>query len=215
MSERARRLGATAAGTDAAVPVAVGTVVLVALTFAVVVHPGPLPGEIGWVRAWQRLGPPIPAVAEIVRVTTGTEAALLAGLVPATWAIVRHGWRGAAAAGIIAGSMLIVQPTTKEIVDRPRPAASQVEVRAGSSSAGYPSGHSLSSTALWGAVAGVALIHRRRAVAAAATVPIAANLVAPAVQGVHWPSDSVAGTLIGAGAALLAVGVLMPHHRSG
>ena len=96
--------------------------------------------------------------------------------------------------------MLVVQPLFKEIVDRPRPAAADVEVRATSTSESFPSGHSLSTTTAWGAAALVAA-RRDRRLAAPLTVPILLTFLAGGVQGLHWPTDAIAGTTTGALAA--------------
>jgi membrane-associated phospholipid phosphatase len=177
-----------------------GLVVLV-LTLAVLVHPGPLPGELGYVHRLQDLGEPVPTLADIVRATTGTEAALIVLIAPAVWAVRRYRLAGAVAVVIALASMLVVQPVMKEVVDRPRPSEQQVDVRAEHESMSYPSGHSMSTTTVWGAIAGFAWLHGRRRLTPLAAAPIVVTFFASGVQGVHWPSDALAGTLLGALAA--------------
>lgn len=179
--------------------------VLVALTVAVVAHPGPLPGEVGYVRWLQARGEPLATIADVVRTTTGTEAGVVVAIVFALFLGRRSGRAAFSAVGVAVVVMLAVQPIYKEIVDRPRPDATQVEVRAEHTSKSFPSGHSLSTTTVWGAAAGVAWTRRRRVWAAAAAVPVVLTGVSSAVQGVHWPSDALAGTIIGGVAALLMV----------
>jgi membrane-associated phospholipid phosphatase len=179
--------------------------VVIGLAVAVVTHPGPLPGELGYIRWLQDLDEPVPTLADVVRATTGTEAALIMAAVPAVWLLARRGWRGAIAVAIAAATMLVVQPAVKDIVDRPRPSPQLVDVRADTESMSFPSGHSMSSTTVWGAIAGAAWARRRRIVAIAAAVPIALTFFSSGVQGVHWPSDAIAGTLLGATAAWLIV----------
>lgn len=183
-------------------------VVVVALAVLVALHPGPLVGEVAVVRWLQDLPQPVPRAAAAVELLTGTEAALVAGAPLAFWSIVRRHRRGLAAVAVAAAAMLIVQPVLKDVVDRPRPSAGQVEVRAERESESHPSGHSLSTTTLWGAVAAVAWRRGRRrwAAVAAAAIPLAA--ATGMVQGAHWPSDVISGTLIGAIAARLVVGCL-------
>lgn len=181
-------------------PLVAGLVVLV-LTLAVLVHPGPLPGELGYLDWLQDLGEPVPTLADIVRATTGTEAALVVLIVPAVWVVWRYRVAGAIAVAIALASMLVVQPVMKEIVDRPRPSVEQVDVRAEHESMSFPSGHSLSTTTVWGGIAGFAWLHGRRGLAALAAVPIVLTFLSSGVQGVHWPSDALAGTLLGALAA--------------
>jgi membrane-associated phospholipid phosphatase len=180
---------------------AVAAALLVALTVAVLVDGGPLPGELRLVRWWQSVGEPVPALAEFVRATTSTEACMVASLPAAWWLVRRHGRRAAPAIVIALLSMLVLQPVTKELIDRPRPTADQVDVRAAHTSMSFPSGHSLSTTTTWGAASLLAWRSRRRGSAVLLAVPVALTGVSSSVQGVHWPSDAVAGTIIGAFAA--------------
>jgi len=74
-----------------------------------------------------------------------------------------------------------------------------------------PSGHAANSAAVYGAIALVATVlwwrrRQRRAIWAAAGIVIFLIGVSRVWLGVHWPSDVVAGWLVGAGwASLLAV----------
>jgi membrane-associated phospholipid phosphatase len=193
----------------------VGAVAVVAgLAVAVAWHPGPFPGEVGYVRALQRLGEPVPTLADGVRLLTSTEATLV-WMLPTLVVVRRHGRAGIVALAIALGAMLVVQPLFKEVVDRPRPSVAQVDVRAEYDSRSFPSGHSLSTTTLWGAAAGYAWSRHRRGLAVAVTVPIVATGLASAVQGVHWPTDVVAGTLTGTVAAAAIAGVLVDRDRIG
>jgi membrane-associated phospholipid phosphatase len=187
---------------------AAAAALLAVLTVAVVLADGPLPGEVALIERWQAIGPPIPAVADAVLTVTGTEATLVIGAVPAVWLVVRHGRRGLAAVLIILAAMLVVQPLSKELVDRERPSSDQVEVRATSTSESYPSGHALGTTAVWGTAALYVRATGRRTPGLLLVFPIVATGVASVVQGVHWASDVVAGAIIGGFAAWLAVGAL-------
>ena len=194
---------------------ALAVLVVVALALAVIARPGPLPGELGFVQWLQHLGGPAPTLADLVWVVTGTEAALVVAAGPAAWLIWRRERRAATAVAIAALTMLVVQPAVKEIVDRPRPSPQVVTPRAETESMSFPSGHAMSTTTVWGAAAGVAWAHHRRAVAVATSLPIGLTFVASGVQGVHWPTDAVAGTLLGAVAAWLIVPrVVLTRHRS-
>lgn len=172
------------------------------------VRMGPLPGEVWIIRTWQRLPEPVPSVAEAVRDVTGTEASLVVLAPVAALAAWRYRARAVPAIGVLLLAMLVVQPVLKDVTDRERPSPAQVEVRAAFESESFPSGHSLGTAAVWGAIAlwlwraG----HRRWAVAAA--LPIPATWIASDVLGVHWPTDSLGGTLIGGAAAWLAVRLL-------
>lgn len=198
-------------------PLSVGgaaAAVLVVLTIAVLIADGPLPGEVALIRWLQDFGQPVPAFADVVRATTGTEGNLVVGILPAIWLVGRFGRRGLAAVAICLASMLVVQPVAKELVDRDRPTSAEVEVRAEHASRSYPSGHSLSTTTVWGSAALLAARSGRRGAAGVLTVPIACTGVASGIHGVHWASDAIAGTIIGAAAAWLAVGCVRPP-RSG
>jgi membrane-associated phospholipid phosphatase len=68
----------------------------------------------------------------------------------------------------------------------------------------------MSTTTVWGAAAAMAWLHRKRAMAVVLGVPIALTGVSSGVQGVHWPSDALAGTLLGALAAVAMLEILYP-----
>jgi membrane-associated phospholipid phosphatase len=189
--------------------VSIAGAAVVALAIAVTIEPGPLPGEVSFVRRWQRLAEPVPTLAEWVRLTTSTQATLIVMAVPALWAIIRHRRRGAIAVVISVFTMLVAQPVMKEIVDRPRPTEADVEVRAPYTSKSFPSGHSMSTTAAWGAAAIVAARRGRPWLAGTLCLPIAMTGAASQVQGVHWPSDALAGTLTGGIAAVAAAALLV------
>lgn len=178
------------------------------LTIAVLSVDGPLPGEVAYILWWQEFGQPVPLFADVVRHATSTEANIAVGLIPAIWVIRRHGRRGVAAVLICLASMLVVQVGSKELIDRDRPTEAEVEVRRDHTSRSYPSGHSLSTTTVWGAFALYAWRTDRRRRAAALAAPIACTFVSSGIHGVHWPSDAVAGTIMGAAAAWLAIRAL-------
>jgi undecaprenyl-diphosphatase len=196
------------------VAVAIAVVAVGLLTWAVVAHPGPLPGDLWLVRNAQRLGQPVPALAELVRLTTSSEACLIATIPAIVWLRRRNARALVPALAIALIWMLAVQPVSKELVDRPRPSEHQVDVRADYSSKSYPAGHSLSTTTTWGAASAYAWRNGRRWTAAALGLPVLLTGMSSSVQGVHWPSDAVAGTIIGGLGAWLIVRVLSPNVQS-
>jgi membrane-associated phospholipid phosphatase len=181
---------------------------LTLLTLAVLRDRGPLPGDLWFVEHIQRLGPPVPAIADAIRLVTSTEACIAASLPALIWMARRQRRATSIVIAIAAASMLVVQPGAKQLVDRPRPSEELVDVRADYSSKSYPSGHSLSTTTTWGAAGGYAWRAGRRRLAAGLWIPILLTGLSSSVQGVHWPSDAAAGTLIGGLAAWLIVRAL-------
>jgi len=134
--------------------------------------------------------------------------AIAAGLVSRKGATRRAGLRGLAAIGIASFAASFVG---KRLFPRRRPAAELLPVprrlirRPKSSS--FPSGHSASAAAF---ATAVAMEHRG---AAAAIVPLAAAVGYSRVHtGVHWPTDVLAGTAIGIGAAY-ATRHWWPHQK--
>lgn len=107
----------------------------------------------------------------------------------------------------------------KAIFHRPRPDLVErlVDVDASWS---LPSGHAANSTAVYGAIALIAAVlwwrrRPRRAIWAVAGVLIFLIGLSRVWLGVHWPSDVVAGWLVGAGWALLLAVVLKPVQARG
>ena len=172
-----------------------------ALSLIVASHPGPFPGEVWVVDQSQRLPEPVPSTADFVRRTTGTLAAMIAMAPIAAWIAWRHRLAGALVIAVAILTMYAIQPGLKNVVDRPRPTNADVEVRAEWTSESFPSGHSLGTTAVWGFAAALALRRRRRDLAVVLALPIALTFASSSIQGVHWPSDALGGTLIGAVAA--------------
>jgi membrane-associated phospholipid phosphatase len=192
---------------------ALALAVAAAFALAAFLHPGPFAGEVGIVRQLQRLPEPVPGLAEFVRQTTGTTAAVMAGAPLAAWLAWRHRLAGALAIAVALLTMYAVQPGLKDIVDRPRPANADVEVRAAWTSESFPSGHSLSTTTVWGFASALSWTVRRRLLSAVLALPIALTFLSSGIQGVHWPSDAVAGTLFGALAAWAMLRLLAWERR--
>ena len=110
----------------------------------------------------------------------------------------RAAFRGAIA---IAGASFTANAVVKPIAPRRRPAADDVPTRRTlpdpPESSSFPSGHAASAAAYTTAVA------LESPLAGAALAPVAVAVAYSRVHtGVHWPSDVVAGMLLGSGAAL-------------
>ena len=110
----------------------------------------------------------------------------------------RREWLTAAAGVALAHGASI---GVKRVVRRPRPADPRVEVRVGTPSRlSFPSAHATSTTA-------AALLYGRLLGRPLAPVLIPPMALSRLVLGVHYPSDVVAGSVLGAGVAALTTRV--------
>jgi undecaprenyl-diphosphatase len=128
-----------------------------------------------------------------------TVLAVLAGCV-AAWLAWRRQWAQAILVGVTTGGAGLLVPLAKNVVGRPRPpVADRLMVE---TSWSYPSGHSLGAAAVVGVLT-VVLVSRLAGRAVRAVVIAAGVLVVVAIGlsrvylGVHWPSDVLAGWLLG------------------
>lgn len=167
-----------------------------------------LPGDLPATRTVQDWPFPGEALSDIVRVLTGTEVVVAIGavLAIAAWLTGRRRPALAFAAGL--ALVALIQFLLKELVDRPRPASDLVDLRAGFTSLSFPSGHTMSSTYLYGFLAAAPLATPmfrafRFVVAGAVVAFLAFAGLANVYLGVHWSSDVIGGYL-------WALAVLMP-----
>jgi undecaprenyl-diphosphatase len=129
-----------------------------------------------------------------------TPSLIVMALVAGAWLV----WRGRKADSllVVGGSAgaLALGPVLKAIVERPRPALSDHVVFVNSWS--YPSGHSLNSMAVLGLLTVLAVRERPGALRRTLLAVLGAFLVvvvgfSRVYLGVHWPSDVLAGWLVG------------------
>lgn len=151
-------------------------------------------------------------LSDFVRALTTTEVVLATGAAVSVILRLRGHRRQAVllAAGLVL--LAIGQFGVKEIVDRPRPGADFVDIRAGRSSSSFPAGHVMSGAYLYGFLICLALtlpLARGAAVALAVAAALMIALSGPVNVwlGAHWPSDVVGGYLF-AGIILLPLIVL-------
>ncbi len=147
------------------------------------------------------------AVAKVV--TWAGSAYLLVPLALICCAVlVRAGLRREAlAVALSLGGAMLISDVVKLLVSRPRPPVEHLQAVTGSS---FPSGHSTQASAFWFSLALAAHTARAaplltRSLAAAAVLLVAAVALSRVYLGVHYPSDVIAGVLLGAGWAAYVV----------
>jgi membrane-associated phospholipid phosphatase len=179
----------------------IAVVLLLVLTDNVVDHDGLTAVDRPW-HAWA-VAHRSPALTGVMYVISFLGRTIVLGVIAScvvVWLAVR---RQAAHAVLVAaaavGAFLLV-PLLKHVFVRERPpVADRLAVEASWS---YPSGHSLDSAAVLGALLVVAIaVSTRRAVRVLVAVAVIVLVVAIGVSrvylGVHWPSDVLAGWLTG------------------
>lgn len=116
-------------------------------------------------------------------------------------------------AGVIVALALGANPLIKELVERSRPASSQLTVREAASGDGFPSGHTQAATLIYGFLAysyfSTTASARWLAALASGSAVLLIGLDR-VYNGVHWPSDVVGGVAFGV--VLLAICVTAGHH---
>ena len=162
-----------------------------------------LPGDLDLTQRLQDSIFPGLRLSKFVRLVTTTQVVLGTGGAVAV-ALWLFGWRRQAVllvVGLVA--MALLQSGIKELVDRPRPTADLVELRAGFSSPGFPAGHVMSPAVLYGFLLYLAVTLKlplalRAALAGWSVFVLVLTGPANVYVGVHWPSDVVGGYAWGA-----------------
>ena len=157
-----------------------------------------LPGDVSIARWAQARAFPGDTLSDAIRAVTATEVVLGTGGAAALilWLLGRRWEAVLLAAGLIA--LPLLQSGLKELVDRPRPSETLIELRTGFSSSSFPAGHVMSPTYLYGFLLWLSI---------ASSLPIVLRfgvgfwsalvllLAGPpnVWLGVHWPSDVLGG----------------------
>ncbi len=144
------------------------------------------------------------ALTEVTKVLTWAGSAFL--LVPlaliACLTLIRAGLRREAlAVALSLGGAMLISDLVKQLVSRPRPPVEHLQAVTGSS---FPSGHATQASAFWFSLVFVlpaaGTSPRRTRVAAGLALLIVLAVAASRVYlGVHYPSDVIAGMLLGTG----------------
>jgi membrane-associated phospholipid phosphatase len=157
-----------------------------------------LPGDLDLLRRIQDFPVPGLSLSRFIRLITATQVVLGLGAVLAVvlWLLRRRRLAFLLALGLII--LPFLQTGLKEIVDRPRPPADLVDIRAGFSSDSFPAGHVMSGAFFYGFLFYLSLLELRPGVMRTAFLVLSAAVLALAgwvnvYVGVHWPSDVVGG----------------------
>jgi membrane-associated phospholipid phosphatase len=146
------------------------------------------------------------AVVLAITAVGGTQGALIATGITASALLALRRWHAAVAVVVSVAATQAIVDVIKSVVERARPPATSAHVEA----AGYafPSAHAATSMALYGLLALVAVSYLRgRArvwACTAALLVVAVVGLSRVYLGAHYPTDVVAGWLVGAIAALVA-----------
>lgn len=171
-----------------------------------------LPGDLDLLRRIQDFPVPGLPLSRFIRLITATQIVLGLGavLVVVLWLLRRRRLALLLALGLIV--LPFLQTGLKEIVDRPRPPADLVDIRAGFSSDSFPAGHVMSGAFLYGFLFYLSLQEARpRALRIGLLAGSAAVLAlvgwVNVYVGVHWPSDVVGGYAWGFALLLPLLGI--------
>ncbi len=169
---------------------------------------------LGWVSSWDFPG--LSKFFAVVTVATGSKAGLIYGPLVVGLLLLTGKPREAVILGIVGITIAIVavlgDHTLGNIVTRGRPFAAT-----GDTFAAFPSGHVFGTTVLYGFVAFLAVhyrLNKKLMIPTLTLLGLGVLLVGPAriYEQAHWPTDVVAGYLLGGLWLLVAIPVFMYLH---
>jgi undecaprenyl-diphosphatase len=157
-----------------------------------------LPGDLAIAQWAQNLPLPGLPLSRFVRLVTTTQVVLGTGAAVAVLLWLSRRRREALLLAVGLALLPLLQHGLKEVVDRPRPSPDLIELRAGFVSPGFPAGHVMSPTLLYGFLLYLALVRLRYpplrlAVLAVSLLVLILSGPANVWVGVHWPSDVLGG----------------------
>lgn len=146
------------------------------------------------------------ALASAATDLASTTAVLLVGALVAVSLTLRGQWHRAVSVAVSVGATQVIVFGLKQLFERGRPPASSAFVDAAGHA--FPSAHAASSVALYGLLTVFVLrrVHGRARVGAVALAATAVGAIGltRVYLGAHYPSDVVAGWLVGALVAVVA-----------
>jgi undecaprenyl-diphosphatase len=183
------------------------TAVVAGLGLAVYLNSALVRLDLTIVRLLHRLGSDeLTLLANGVTALAATSSVLLVATVAAAGMLVRGHWPGALAVVLAVGATQAIVFAIKELVARARPPASSAWIDAAGHA--FPSAHAASGVALYGLLALYTLqrLHGRARVAAGAVALLGVGSIGltRVYLGAHYPSDVLAGWLVGAVVAAAA-----------
>lgn len=189
-----------------------------ALTAAVAMHPGPLPGDVGFTVWWQHVILPHAWLTRLLEIDSTLNWPQPAAIIVATTValfVVLARWLDALLALATVGAADATNFTVNQIIQRPRPLGFGVFVdRYISGVYSFPSGHVEHAVAFFGIVLFLTFQVRRTGMRATvalwivrAALILGIVLMGPSrvLMGEHWPSDCLAGLLWGGFWLLIAI----------
>jgi undecaprenyl-diphosphatase len=157
------------------------------------------PGDLRIAREVQAWPQPVGAFADPIRAITTTELVVVVGVLLAIGLAAMRRRREAITCALLFVALPLVQRVVKVLVDRPRP-GDLLEMRGSATSPSFPSGHVMSGTVLFVALAALTWLcpmpaSVRLACGALCAALAVAGGIANVYEGVHWPSDVLGGYL--------------------